>query len=292
MIAASVPCPGKETLMAFYDDFKNGWAGFMGNPVAFAKVMTTALLVISFSFLLFSWLFMSAASQKSALGLFGIMVLLMCVVGSEKGFPLTAAVLIVGTIVAQEDFLLKISHMWAPKSGTDVSHYLSQGRDAAVSKETQRAAAVETSADAISKKISETVSSQVDKAVDQAVTKIVERLNVQAAPLKVQEVTRDIKQEIKQATTQNIAAQTKRQVKTAITDDALRTETKFWLIENVLEKKTTFKDHNRRWGNIEAFQNDVKLLRERGLLECKGNDIDTCQPTDLAVRVHKSQIKK
>jgi hypothetical protein len=87
-----------------------------GDPSALLQTMSVALLLLSFVAVLGGWIF--GIDLKVPLVLFGILtILLLLLLNSQKmsttgGAGLILALGLVGTIIAREDFIIRIMHMW------------------------------------------------------------------------------------------------------------------------------------------------------------------------------------
>ena len=103
--------------------------------------------------------------MKIPLMVLGMAALMAFVVGSEKGFPLTAAVLIVGTIVAREDFLLEIARQFSTRDTTQSVYWQAEVGTGTASAEPE---AVQLATDRLTALVTE----RVDEAVATATTEL------------------------------------------------------------------------------------------------------------------------
>jgi len=74
------------------------------------------------------WLARGEAASKFPLLILGIVSIMLILISVEKTYVSAMAILIIGTVVAQEDFLLKVAHM-IKGSSVPVESYLQPGYD-------------------------------------------------------------------------------------------------------------------------------------------------------------------
>lgn len=116
----------KETPVSFGEDLKKAIGKALDDPSAFLHLTCVVLLALSFVAVLGGWTL--GVDLKIPQVLFGIMTMLLLLLNSQKmsttgGIGLILALGLVGTIIAREDFIIRIMHMWRGQPAA-LSEYL------------------------------------------------------------------------------------------------------------------------------------------------------------------------
>lgn len=110
------------SFIAFINSLKSAAAKATDSPSAFLQVTGVLMFGISFLAVLTGWLFWPAYELKTPLLLFGVIAIVLIVVILQKGFALGVALVIIGTVVASEKFILTITSILRaePKEVTEI----------------------------------------------------------------------------------------------------------------------------------------------------------------------------
>jgi len=90
---------------------------FADAPAAALSTSSLVMLATAFAATLCAWMFGPSASYKVPLLLFGVAAIILLVLVCQTGIALGVSVLIIGTVVAPEDFLIKIAHIMRSQPG-------------------------------------------------------------------------------------------------------------------------------------------------------------------------------
>jgi len=100
-----------------------GFAKTFSDPQKAARFATTLLFVAAVIGVFLIWAIAGDARSKIPLLILGIVSIVLILTTVEKSYLCGIAIIIIGTVVAQEDFLLKVAHMFRGPPGS-VEQYL------------------------------------------------------------------------------------------------------------------------------------------------------------------------
>ena len=138
------------------------------HPRKIVQVVLAALLAAAFVAVLLSWIF-GVRDQQPLLMLFGVTAIVLVVSETQAGIPLTAAVLIVGTVVGGEQFIIALTSLvTGNESETAQAIYGSNGTQTTVPVDHDRIASL----------IVEAIRSQPPADAEVTATKILDRADI------------------------------------------------------------------------------------------------------------------
>lgn len=237
--------------MSFTEDVKKAAGKALDDPSALLQVTSVILLVISFLAVLGGWVF--RIDLKIPLVLFGITMILLLLLHSQKmsttgGVGLIVALGLVGTIIAREDFIIRIMHMW-------------RGQPAALGEYLQASGAE--------------IRPLATRDIKNEVIEIV-RQELQV-PLKP-ETEKRIEKAVEQAEIERLT-------------DKVRVVPDFVLLDIAREGKDAARRLVDQYGQNETFRADMRLLQSTGVITCEGNNLATCEITPLGKRVSEVRTR-
>lgn len=105
------------------DSHESAFVRFTSEPVSLLQTVATMLFALAFVSALANWAIGGTrVSLQVPLLLLGLVAIVLLVITIRKGFALGVALLMIGTVVTTEDFLIKISHLL--RQGGKIETYL------------------------------------------------------------------------------------------------------------------------------------------------------------------------
>lgn len=242
------------------------------------EIALVVMLALSFGSTMYAWIVLSAEAARIPLILFGTITIALLVLLTKAGAVLAISILIIGTVVTHEDFIVKLAYMFGGGQGRledylerkpEQSHLLPESTSVIVEQASQEfmqkfKQRIDTSTEAVlAAQDAETgADPELRDEVRRAVTKI----------------SKELEQPLQEDLVYMIGSLTFRiKIRESLERHAHLYE--------VVKGLTDFKTLAERYGSLERFNFDMAALQNEDLVVCKGNDWATCVPTDYAARV-------
>ena len=249
-----------------------------GGPHSALEIAWVVMLAISFGAAMYAWIFLSSEAARIPLILFGTVTIAVLVLFTEKGAVVAISILIIGTVVTHEDFIVRLAYMFGSGHGQLRDYLKDEPRRATLLPESTNVI-VDDATRQFMPKLRLLLATNLEQSIDT-------RLAAVSADPGPDQDARRIAEEIVKSLDKPIRTE----IAYVIRSVAFRVRARESLerhdyLYKVIKGVTDFEALNKRFGKLERFKFDMAALKNEDLIECHENDWATCKPTAYAARV-------
>ena len=242
------------------------------------EIALVVMLVVSFVSTMYAWTFLAIEAARIPLILFGTLVIAVLVLFTRKGAVLAISILIIGTVVTHEDFIVKLAFMFGEGKGRLEDYLERRPGQAHMLPESTNIIV-----DQASREFMPKLRTLVTQSVELVVPQVAAAGNgVPAAGeetrLFIAEVVRDLERPVRKELEYMIGT-------IAFRIKARESLERHAHLYRVVKGLTDFQQLAALYGSLERFNFDMAALKNEDLIDCKENDWASCVPTDYAARV-------